>query len=409
MKSCKLLPSSIALFTFGGVFALYAKSTTIVCCGLALILFFLPFLSKIGYLKSPSTSKTFNVIYYFLLIWEVFIISYPMLMGQGFVADGYSLRVDYTLPAYFLPLMLLLGKDSVKLGYLFKIAPFLFGFSLLTAFFYRRFWFEDYASLSFDDYQDALQMTGPLMGLLKLGLLLMPFASYIHQKHTKIMIFTCVSLYLLFVIMAARRGDLAVALLYVFTYAYFTFYYGKRKIPKWLILCVVAVCISVGVYYLLQSDIVSYLLERGTEDTRSYVEFCMYSDFADNYADWILGRGINGVYFCPSFKNPMRGIIETGYLFMILKGGIVYLFLYVFLFFHAIRRGIKSGNTLLKIMAVELIIRLFSLYPSGLPSFSFTDYLCWFFILHIESYPMFASKTKSEYVSHRNTLINAGI
>ena len=116
MNSSKLLSLSITLFTFGGLFALYAKSLTIVCCGLALFIFFLPFVNRYSYLKSPSTSKSFNIIYWLLLIWELFIILYPVLMNQGFIPDGYSLRVDYTLPAYFLPLILLLGRGSVSMN-----------------------------------------------------------------------------------------------------------------------------------------------------------------------------------------------------------------------------------------------------------------------------------------------------
>ena len=406
MNSSKLLSLSITLFTFGGLFSLYAKSLTIVCCGLALFIFFLPFVNRYSYLKSPSTSKSFNIIYWLLLIWELFIILYPVLMNQGFIPDGYSLRVDYTLPAYFLPLILLLGRGSVSMNYLLKIAPFLLGFSLFVAILNKQFWFEDYATLTFDEYQDALQMTGPLMSLLNLGLLLMPFVSYIPQKYIKVMIFASAFLSLMFCVVAARRGGVVTDLLYVVAYIYFSFFYGKRKIPKWLVFCVIGAFIVVGLYFLLNSKLVSYLVERGSEDTRSYVEFFLYNDFSDHYADWIFGRGINGAYYCPIFKNVMRQMIETGYLFMILKGGIIYLFLYVALYLHAIIRAFKSDNTILKIMAAELIIRLFTLYPFGLPAFGYTDFLCWIFILYCETTPLFKINTSVINYSNTHSLIN---
>ena len=132
------------------------------------------------------------------MIWELFIVFYPFLMNQSFISDGYSLRVDYTLPAYFLPLILLLGRDSVRLDYLLKIVPGLLGFSLLISILNKQFWFEDYANLTFDEYQDALQMTGPLMSLLNLGLLLLPFVSYIPQKYIKVMVFANAFLNLMF-------------------------------------------------------------------------------------------------------------------------------------------------------------------------------------------------------------------
>lgn len=102
----------------------------------------------------------------------------------------------------------------------------------------------------------------------------------------------------------------------------------------------------------------------------------------------------------------MRQVIETGYLFMILKGGIIYLFLYVALYLHAIIRAFKSGNILLKIMAAELIIRLFTLYPFGLPAFGYTDLLCWIFILYCETTSF--GKNKASVKNHSNThsLIN---
>ena len=406
MNSIKLLILSVTLFTFGGLFALYAKSLTIVCCGLALVIFFLPFINRYSYLKCPSTSKFFNVIYMLLLIWELFIVFYPFLMNQSFISDGYSLRVDYTLPAYFLPLILLLGRDSVRLDYLLKIVPGLLGFSLLIAILNKQFWFEDYANLTFDEYQDALEMTGPLMSLLNLGLLLLPFVSYIPQKYIKVMVFANAFLNLMFCVIAARRGGVVLGLLYVIAYIYFSFFCGKRKIPKWLVFCVVGAFIVVGLYFLLNSMLVSYLLERGIEDTRSYVEFFLYNDFSDHYADWIFGRGINGAYYCPLFKNVMRQVIETGYLFMILKGGIIYLFLYVALYLHAIIRAFKSGNILLKIMAAELIIRLFSLYPFGLPAFRYTDLLCWIFILYCETTSFGKNKASAKNHSNTHSLIN---
>lgn len=159
------------------------------------------------------------------------------LMNQSFISDGYSLRVDYTLPAYFLPLILLLGRDSVRLDYLLKIVPGLLGFSLLIAILNKQFWFEDYANLTFDEYQDALQMTGPLMSLLNLGLLLLPFVSYIPQKYIKVMVFANAFLSLMFCVIAARRGGVVLDLLYVIAYIYFSFSVVNENPQMACILC----------------------------------------------------------------------------------------------------------------------------------------------------------------------------
>lgn len=379
--------TSLFLFTFGGIFTLYMKSLTIVCCGLALVLFFIPFILGFQQFKRPSGSKVFNVIYFLLLIWEVYIILAPYLLDSVILPDGYSLRVDYTLPAYFLPLLLLMKKQNYPLDKMLHLLKYVLLLSLIVAFFNKSFWFEDYAELSFDDYQEALMRTTPLMGLLNVGLIILPFSLFVKDKFFKGVTLICTLLCLLFCIVAARRGGLVTGLLYVITYIYFGIFYGKKRIPKWVIFTLVAMGIAFGIYMLLSSSLSSYLMERGMEDTRSYVELFFLNDFGDNYMDWIFGRGINGAYYCPLFTPVQRQVIETGFLFMILKGGLVYLLLYILLFAHAIWRGFRSGNVVLKIMAIELSIRLLTLYPFGLPTFSYTDFFCWIFILYCEASP----------------------
>ena len=155
---------------------------------------------------------------------------------------------------------------------------------------------------------------------------------------------------------------------------------------KWIILPFIVCALAVVVVYISKLDLASYLIERGMEDSRSGVELFFYKDFETSSIDWLLGRGINGYYFCPFFENPRRQVIETGYLFLILKGGLIYLFLYVTLFVHAIWMGFRSSNVILKIMASELVIRLLTLYPFGLPTFSSTDLFCWFYIFYCERY-----------------------
>lgn len=377
---------SLFLFTFGGIFTLYMKSLTIVCCGLALVLFFIPIIRNFLNYKMPSSDTIFNIAYFLLLIWECYIIFAPYLLGGVILPDGYSLRVDYTLPAYFLPLLLLIRVRIFPLYKMFSYMKYVMLLALILAFVNRNFWFEDYASLSFDDYQEVLMSTSSLMGLLNLGCILLPFSLFVRDKIFKWSTFFCTLLSLLFCIVAARRGGLAISSLYVLTYIYFGVFYGKKRIPKWVVFIFAAIVIAIGVYMLLSSSLISYLLERGLEDTRSYVEFFFYMDFGTNYWDWIFGRGINGAYYCPLFVPVQRQVIETGYLFMILKGGLIYLLLYGFLFAHAIFKGIRSSNVVLKIMAIELSIRLLTLYPYGLPAFGYADFFCWIFILYSEIY-----------------------
>ncbi len=40
----------------------------------------------------------------------------------------------------------------------------------------------------------------------------------------------------------------------------------------------------------------SHLMERGTDDTRTGVEECLFNDMEQ--MDWIVGKGMNGEYYC---------------------------------------------------------------------------------------------------------------
>ena len=69
--------------------------------------------------------------------------------------------------------------------------------------------------------------------------------------------------------------------------------------------------------------------QRAKEDTRSGVEEFFFADFLTSpIEDWIWGRGMDGGYYQEMFDsetgeiNTNRTAIETGYLYMILKGGI---------------------------------------------------------------------------------------
>ena len=122
------------------------------------------------------------------------------------------------------------------------------------------------------------------------------------------------------------------------------------------------------------------------EDTRTGVETMFLKSFEGKTLDWLVGRGINGTYYCPIFKEVNRGIIETGYLYIILKGGIVNLALYVyFLLYSAYLGFFRSKNMLTKAMAFYLLVHFILLKPWGIPSFSIEYVVVWIFVLFCQS------------------------
>ena len=92
---------------------------------------------------------------------------------------------------------------------------------------------------------------------------------------------------------------------------------------------------------------------------------------------WLFGGGIDAVYNHIGFDEP-RYNHETGYLYLILKGGIIYLSLYVFLLLHAFYMGFfKTRNRFTKGVALYLLFHVVFLVPFGLPSFSLEYLFVW--------------------------------
>ncbi len=122
------------------------------------------------------------------------------------------------------------------------------------------------------------------------------------------------------------------------------------------------------------------LNERGTEDTRTGVELFFYKDMTTT--DWIVGKGISGTYFCPDIdlgtNTDYRNMIETDYLNIILKGGIISLVLVLLMAIPAFIKGLfYSKNILSKAAAIWILLWMMLLYPANVTTFSLHYLLFW--------------------------------
>jgi hypothetical protein len=145
-----------------------------------------------------------------------------------------------------------------------------------------------------------------------------------------------------------------------------------------LVVCLSAIYATAA--YKVNEGLFGFLLERGSEDTRSGVEEFFYADMKTN--DWIVGKGINGSYFCPNIEEDLptnyRTVIETGYLQIILKGGLISLILYLLITVPAIFLGLfHSKNLLSKAAALWILFALISLYPTQVNTFTLRYLLVW--------------------------------
>lgn len=98
--------------------------------------------------------------------------------------------------------------------------------------------------------------------------------------------------------------------------------------------------------------------------------------------DWAIGRGISGKYFCPNIdkddRTGYRDVIETDYLNIILKGGLVNLALLLLIMLPAAARGLfLSKNLLSKAAAIWILLWIIDLYPATVNTFTLNYLLVW--------------------------------
>ncbi len=203
---------------------------------------------------------------------------------------------------------------------------------------------------------------------------------YHNNKKVAIAIVT-ILITILFSLIRARRGLILIASSLSFFSILLYFFYSRRKliiIYSSILLFSIAAAYSNSLYHVNSNKLLGFLYERGTEDTRSTVEIFFDEDM--NTTDWLIGRGINGKYYCPGVEeaDDYRTVIETGYLQIILKGGIISLGLLLLILVPAVIQGIFfSKNLLSKAAAIWIIQFLSNLYPRTPVDFTLTYFMVW--------------------------------
>jgi len=204
-----------------------------------------------------------------------------------------------------------------------------------------------------------------------------------HSKKRQLFALGVTVLALLFAIIRARRGLIFIygnTILFSFI---LYMYYSKMR----LLIIYVAIFIALsGTYYLssiykpMENRLIGFLMERGDENTRSEIELYFYDDMKTK--DWIIGRGVNGKYFCPGVEpdqeTNFRDTIETGYEQTILKGGLISLGLFLIIAVPGIIKGLfYSKNILSKAAGIWIFMSLVNSYPSTVNAFTLQYLLVW--------------------------------
>ncbi|MEO9069593.1 MAG: hypothetical protein ABI261_01070 [Ginsengibacter sp.] len=204
-----------------------------------------------------------------------------------------------------------------------------------------------------------------------------------HSFRKNIILVGVMVISLLFSIYKARRGLSSITLAILISSYFIYLIETKRKIVVlyFSVLCILLTALKFSdTYRLGQNKLLGFMMERGEADTRTGVELYFYADM--DHTDWIIGKGFDGKYFCPNVDRDQvtdyRSYIETGYLNIILKGGIVSLSLYLIILVPAVFLNLFfSKNMLSKAAGIWIIISIIELYPTSIAGYDLNYLLVW--------------------------------
>lgn len=210
-----------------------------------------------------------------------------------------------------------------------------------------------------------------------------------HSRKINFLALFIITITFFFAILRARRALALLALApLVFSYIIY-FIHSKNWILKIVFFVLMSILVSVGLVYMQSlydffqsSNITRWFVDRIGQDTRSEVEAYFFRDMKT--IDWIIGKGLNGKYFCPGvIEGPgrisiYRMGIETDYLNIILKGGLISLIIKLLILIPAILKGLfHSRNMLAKASALWILMYISYLYPAPVTTFSLNYLLVW--------------------------------
>lgn len=325
-------------------------------------------------------NESLRVKFIFLSSWTVIIIV------RGLEFNYYSIKYLFVdaydgIFSYLVPLVLLFSKDLSFTKKLFNIIVILSVIYLvLDVIFINDIYFVYGRNIRSQAIVEVFSKTLSI----PCGFILL---TYLYHTKKRI-IFSLIIILITFVIsiIRARRGlgFMALSILAATYFIYFSL--NKRRLLSILISIIFVVMIVFFAIYSFTSNksgTFNYFNERRNEETRKGVEECFYNDM--RFQDWIIGRGINGTYYCPGVDEGFGGLflinrpgIESDYLNIILKGGIISLGLLLIIAIPAAIKGIFYSNNLLsKASGIWILLYLKDLYPSPVTDFTLNYILVW--------------------------------
>ena len=321
-------------------------------------------------------SEYLKVVYVLYLSWSLVVIMRGFLFNYQFIKFQ-LFDATFGIFIYFAPLILLFPRNLLYYKTAFNVIIIL-GIAYLV---YDVLFLKELIYPGRNIRSQAMLEYFTLHLSLSSGFLLLTYL-YHSKKRVLLALGILVFTFLLAGI-RARRGLMFMSI-NILIFSYFIYYYSQKMKLIFFIFSFLLISAVYGlgakIYTENRSGLFSYITERINEKTRTGVELYFYNDMKP--VDWIFGRGINGKYYCPVIVEgtytSYRGVIETGYLQIILKGGLISLVLLLFIAIPAMFKGLfYSKNILTKAAAIWILLFLTSLYPATQTIFSLNYLLVW--------------------------------
>lgn len=342
----------------------------------AVLIFFIAFVKERRKFSFKSLDADVKVVFSLFLFWNFWVVLYSLVLQFNVRLLMLYIVQPISFLIYITPLFMLIRMDEGRIkilsGWLFVkliiaiIAYFLLYNKIAVVSSLGDINIE--GSVSLYSYLNIAQYPSSCF----VALSFVFFYSSFTSKWKKYLLWFGFFLSVVAALLLGRRSSAAIPILVVLTKFMYDFYHNPKML---LFIIVLAFAIYFGFDYLEEKFLSTFIVlqNRASDNTRYWVEHDFYKDMTG--LDWIVGRGSEGLIY--SSELGYRPIIETGYLNMILHGGVIYLFLYLYLLLSAAWKGLRSKNPLLKSMALYILISVACLYPGGHLSFSLNTMALW--------------------------------
>lgn len=321
--------------------------------------------------------KDIKIVLFFLFLW-CFITAFRGIL-QELNLRGFVLMFveNNRILCYFTPLFLFIPFNQCTLKKLKKWGFInLFVFLFINLYFIRIFSAQTEADVVMNS-DISIQRYISIAQLLPKGICFLAFY-FIAGNFTKYEK-RCFCVFLVLAMLApllmGRRSAAATVLLIIGLFIIEKIRYNKLYLFAFFVLCYILYSLFVA-YETAIENMFPMLFSRLYDDTRTWLENEFYKSFRNDTVSWIIGRGSLGTFQSSEYGN--RSLVETGYLDMILHGGILLLIFYVYVLFMGFIRGFfMSRNKLINGMALFLLANIFLLYPGGHMALDFQAICIW--------------------------------